>query len=152
MFSPSLTTALAIFALICVVAVPLVLLAGVYARPGSRKRFLPVLDGRPGPPPLAGERRAEIRRRGNPVQVQVNVGQEVHPGWVVERSADGVRLQLPCEAEPGALLALRLGKTAVRSPCLVARVLHCRQVDPSHWALGCAFLATPNPSELQVLG
>ena len=65
---------------------------------------------------------------------------ECWSGRVQNISRGGVNLIVPRRFEPGTLLQIELQGPHDSEPrTVLARVVHARACDASHWALGCAF-------------
>ncbi len=141
LFSP------AVAAVLCLTA----MLALVYMlwRALSPRSFTPL------PPPKASaaepspevERRREPRRLGPPTPVRIRI----EPGssfraWVIDRSDDGLGLQLPCPVAAGALVLLRPSRAPWGLGWVDAEVRHCHQLDGRHWHIGVRFCG-PKPRD-----
>jgi hypothetical protein len=114
-----------------------------------------ILRRRKGTPRANRDRRSLVRRDGEPVEVVLTAGPDgsrtLH-GRVVDRSADGLGLQLPCEVPPGEGLALRAAAAPDGTPWTAVRVRHCRPVDGDCWAVGCEFVPAPPQNTLPLFG
>ncbi len=93
------------------------------------------------------ERRVAPRRRGNPVAILVSdAAAEVPPvrGWIMDRSASGLGLELEEEGEVdiGTVLAVRPLEATDAVPWIRVEVRN-RQLVGSNWRLGCQFLKPP---------
>ncbi|MBY0522926.1 MAG: PilZ domain-containing protein [Gemmataceae bacterium] len=124
-------------------------------RRAARKRFVhrkttrlaPPMNGDPFTLGSHQERRAAPRRHGNPVAVLVSdVDGEVEPvrGWVVDRSAGGLGLELAEEGDVaiGTVLSIR-PKDAPASLAWVQVEVRNRQQKGAAWRLGCKFVRPP---------
>jgi hypothetical protein len=110
---------------------------------------------RKGASPTAAERRSLVRRDGEPVEVVLTAGPDGSRtlcGRVVDRSADGLGLQLPHEVPPGEALAVRAAAAPDGTPWTAVRVRHCRPVDGDCWAVGCEFVPAPPQNTLPLFG
>src|SRR5208283_1173630 len=97
------------------------------------------------------ERRAAPRRKGNPISVYISngtVGAEPFEGWVVDRSAGGLRLLVDEAVEAGSILNVRPVKIHPEFPWVQVRVKSCAQ-ERNSWNLGCQFLYKLTWEELQ---
>ncbi len=121
-------------------------LAGAWLMPWRRKGTAPA---------ATRERRGLARRDGEPVDIVLAAGpdgsQMLH-GRVVDRSADGLGLQLPREVPPGEGLAVRAAAAPEGTPWTAVRVKHCRPVDGACWAVGCEFVPAPPQNTLPLFG
>ncbi len=107
------------------------------------------------PPATAGDRRGLVRRDGEPVEIVLAAGpdgSQTLRGRVVDRSADGLGLQLPREVPPGEGLAVRAAAAPEGTPWTAVRVKHCRPVDGDCWAIGCEFVPAPPQNTLPLFG
>jgi hypothetical protein len=92
------------------------------------------------------DRRTAPRRRGNPVAVRISDSEgQVEPvrGWVVDRSAGGLGLELEEEGdvEVGTVLSVR-PTDAPDLPWVKIEVRN-RQKNGTTWRLGCQFIRPP---------
>jgi PilZ domain len=122
---------------------------GQYLQRASRK---------PLPAPLraltSAERRSTPRRKGNPVSVAIangDGGMEPIQGWVVDRSAGGLRLLVDDSVPAGTVLNVRPTKAAPSFPWVQVRVKSCYPERKS-WNLGCQFVRKMSWEELQQFG
>ncbi len=100
------------------------------------------------------ERRAEPRRKGNPVSVQVThapSGGDPVQGWVVDRSSGGLRILVDQEIKPGTVLNVRPTKSHPGFTWVQVKVKSCRP-ERSSYNLGCQFTRKLTWTELQVFG
>jgi hypothetical protein len=90
------------------------------------------------------ERRAAVRRQGNPVEVLLTGLEDGGPkrGWVLDRSLEGLRIWLPDSMPSGRLLAVHRLDAPARSPWIPLQVKHCRS-SRSTCTLGGAFVEAP---------
>ncbi len=128
-----------------------------------RRQLRPTPAGRklvseaPVPPPATEggeERRSSPRRKGNPISVLVsNAGATSEPlqGWVVDRSAGGVRLLVDQSVAPGTVLSVRPSKAHPGYTWVQIQVRSCRP-ERSSYNLGCMFVQKLNWAELQMFG
>lgn len=105
--------------------------------------------------PLATqERRSTPRRRGNPISVSIANGtREANPyqGWVVDRSAGGLRLLVDEAVPAGTLLNVRPTKASPSFPWVQVKVKSCYPERKS-WNLGCQFVQKVSWEDLQLFG
>jgi hypothetical protein len=87
------------------------------------------------------ERRADVRRYGNPVEVLLTdlAGGAPKRGWVLDRSLGGLRLWFPHAAATGQFLAVHRLDAPARSAWVRLQVKHCRR-DQSAWMMGGCFV------------
>jgi hypothetical protein len=111
--------------------------------------FMPLPTPEPaGPEPTpAEEQRRKPRCRGTPTPVRVRIA----PGstlraWVVDRSEDGLGLQMSGPLAAEALILLRPARAPWGTGWVDAEVRHCRQLSPGHWHVGVRFLG-PQPQD-----
>jgi hypothetical protein len=100
------------------------------------------------------ERRSAPRRKGNPVSVHICNGPDVSDpfqGWVLDRSAGGVRLLVDEAIPAGTLLKMRPTKAPVAFPWVSIKVKSCYPQRKS-WNLGCQFLEKLSWEDLQLFG
>lgn len=100
------------------------------------------------------ERRSTPRRKGNPVSVHIcNDGNEDNSiqGWVVDRSAGGIRLLVDEAVSAGTLLKVRPTKAPSTFPWTSVKVKSCYPERKS-WNLGCQFLEKLTWEDLQLFG
>lgn len=111
------------------------------------------LDLENQPEEAAAERRASIRRKGNPIPVRVTRGDtgELSEGWVVDRSSGGVRILLDQAIPARTSLSIRPVKAVTTFPWIKAEVRSCKP-ERGGYALGCMFLQKLTWSELQAFG
>lgn len=96
------------------------------------------------------------RRRGTPVAVVVtdaDAQQEPVQGWVVDRSLDGLCLELEVSREvaAGTVLGVRPVDAPVTIPRVLVSVQHCQKSRRS-WELDCQFVRTPPWSVRMLFG
>jgi hypothetical protein len=100
------------------------------------------------------ERRADPRRKGNPISVHVGNGSssaDPLQGWVVDRSAGGIRLLMDEAMESGTMLSIRPVKVHAGFPWVQVRVKNCYPERKS-WSLGCQFVHKITWEDLQHFG
>jgi hypothetical protein len=110
----------------------------------------------PGPlrPLTSPERRSTARRKGNPVSVAIangDGGADAVQGWVVDRSAGGLRLLVDESVPAGTVLHVRPNKAAPSFPWVQVRVKSCYPERKS-WNLGCQFVRKLSWEQLQQFG
>jgi hypothetical protein len=91
------------------------------------------------------ERRAAIRRQGNPIEVLISDAEatlEPARGWVIDRSMRGLCLLVHEEVGPGTVLSVKPRKAPPATPWVQAEVRTCKQ-DQAGYELGCQFVRTP---------
>jgi hypothetical protein len=115
------------------------------------------------PPPAAApelkavhgkERRASLRRKGNPVSVQVSDVEamaEPFSGWIVDRSLGGVCVLTDFEFPVGTRLTVRPASAPETFPWIHTAVRSCRQ-ERSSWKLGLQFAQPVTWEELRMFG
>ena len=136
-------------------AVAAVLVAGIFAATRIARR--PAKDAQVQKKPNkesdpfhqggGSERRVAPRRRGNPIAVLVSDAEAaVEPvrGWVMDRSAGGLGLELEEEGEVdvGTILSVRPAEGSY-VPWVKVEVRSCRRIK-SAWRLGCQYLRPPS--------
>jgi hypothetical protein len=100
------------------------------------------------------ERRASMRRQGNPVKVAVsNPASPDQPleGLVLNRSKGGLQLSLNQAVPVGTILGVRASEATDELPWVQIRVRRCRQHNQD-WILGCQFVETLPWSVLLLFG
>jgi hypothetical protein len=100
------------------------------------------------------ERRATPRRRGSLLPVLISNGNTKSApfeGWVLDRSAEGIRLLVKNAVAEGSRLAVRPLKAPSGFPWLSIEVRNCSS-DKGKVHLGCRFLEKPTIEELQQFG
>jgi hypothetical protein len=105
-------------------------------------------------PVTTPERRSTPRRKGNPVPVAIaDSDGEADPiqGWVVDRSAGGLRLLVDDSVPAGTVLNVRPIKAAPSFPWVQVKVKSCYPERKS-WNLGCQFVRKMSWEELQQFG
>jgi hypothetical protein len=105
-------------------------------------------------PLSAQERRSTPRRKGNPVSVHIANGPataDPSQGWVVDRSAGGLRLLVDEAVPAGTLLRVRPTKAHANFPWIQVKVKSCYPERKS-WNLGCQFLQKLSWEDLQLFG
>jgi hypothetical protein len=100
------------------------------------------------------ERRTAPRRKGNPISVhltdEARTG-EPFEGWVLDRSAGGLRLLVDEAIEVGITLRVRPTKAQTSFPWVLIKVKSC-QPERKSWNLGCQFLEKLTWEDLQLFG
>jgi hypothetical protein len=115
----------------------------------------------PAPPVLdpfvhgaASEKRFAYRRPGNSVEVGIADAEgevELANGWVVDRSAGGLRIAVPVALEVGAVISLRPRQCSAMTPWVQVSVSNC-QKHGDDWHVGCKFVRMPAWSVLVQFG
>lgn len=119
----------------------------------TAKPFIPPpapVAGAPGDP--AAEKRAQFRRVGNAVMIQVaDADEQRHPfqAWVIDRSRHGLRIASERKLTVGDMVTVRPVLATPSTPWCAVEVRHCIAID-GHWEVGCRFLAPP-PIQVMVL-
>jgi hypothetical protein len=139
------------------------LVTGYAILAGRRRRGLAAPPAKPAPPGVvrdpfvygsAAERRAALRRAGNPIGILVSdaeVKLEPVRGWVMDRSTGGLCLAVSEPVEEGAVLSVRTVNAPRTVPWIQVEVRSCRPEDGA-WELGCQFRKTPPWSLLLLFG
>ena len=94
---------------------------------------------------VSRDRRSAPRRKGNTVEVQMNI-QEDQPhqrGWVVDRSMGGLCIMADEAIAEGTVVRLRPRVAAETVPWTEVTIRSCRK-DGIYYELGCQFHRTPN--------
>jgi hypothetical protein len=102
----------------------------------------------------AGERRATLRRGGNPVAVLITDAEAMERpryGWVLDRSMGGLGLSVDEPFEKGTILSVRAANAPPNIAWVQVEVRSCRPEGAS-WDLGCQFLRTPSWGVLLLFG
>lgn len=92
------------------------------------------------------DRRDAPRRRGNPIPVWVSDSEaKVEPvrGWVVDRSARGLGLELEEEGEVDVGIVLSIKPSSAPNAPWVRIEVRNRQKTGATWRLGCRFVKPP---------
>lgn len=98
------------------------------------------------------ERRSLPRRRGNPIPVLIRraaADTEHVPGWVIDRSPEGLCVLADQEVNVGALVSVRPTHHVDGLQWFPARVCNCR-LERSAWILGCQFVEELSWDELRL--
>jgi hypothetical protein len=113
------------------------------------------------PAPLAAsapedgpDQRAEFRRPGNPVLVQIaDADQQRSPwnAWVVDRSRRGLLLAVERPLLVGNVYSVRPIQAPPATPWTAIEIRHCSQLD-GHWEAGCRFLQLPSVAVVMLFG
>jgi hypothetical protein len=102
----------------------------------------------------AGERRATLRRGGNPVAVLITdaeAKERPRYGWVLDRSMGGLGLSVDEPCAEGTILSVRAANAPPNIAWVQVEVRSCRPEGAS-WDLGCRFLRTPSWGVLLLFG
>jgi hypothetical protein len=102
----------------------------------------------------AGERRATLRRGGNPVAVLIadaEARERPRYGWVLDRSMGGLGLSVDEPVSEGTILSVRAANAPPNIAWVQVAVRSCRQEGAS-WDLGCQFVRTPSWGVLLLFG
>jgi hypothetical protein len=133
-------------------------LLGDRRREAVRRPPMPRAHGPAAPDPFihgsAGERRASLRRGGNPVAVLISDAEtKMAPfqGWVLDRSMGGLCLSVDQEVSQGTVLSVRAANAPANVAWVQVEVKNCRQ-EGDAWELGCQFLRTPTWGVLLLFG
>lgn len=94
---------------------------------------------------VSRDRRAAPRRKGNTVEVQINIKEDepITRGWVLDRSIGGLCIMTEEAITEGTVIRLRPRSTAETMPWTDATVKSCRK-DGTQYELGCQFHRTPS--------
>jgi hypothetical protein len=88
-----------------------------------------------------GERRSSLRRGDNPIAVKVSDAKaelEPYPGWVVDRSRNGLSLLVPKASEVGSIISVCSTLYPDFAPWVQVKVRRCLPKD-NQWLIGCQF-------------
>jgi len=97
-------------------------------------------------------RRQTFRRGGPPTPVVCTAAAaRPQPGWVLDRSAAGLRLAVGRPAEPGAVLRVVPRGAPAVTRAVAVEVRWCRRAK-DHYQLGCRFPEAPPPDVLVLFG
>jgi hypothetical protein len=102
----------------------------------------------------SSERRAALRRGGNPVAVLISDAEtraKPSTGWVIDRSTGGLCLSVPEPVVEGTVLSVRTSNAPESIPWVQLEVKNCRLVG-KEYELGCQFVRTPPWSVLLLFG
>lgn len=102
----------------------------------------------------ATEKRASVRRGGNPVEVVLAnpvFSEELGKAWVVDRSMGGLCLMSNAALRPGTILNVRPHNAPKGTPWTRIEVRSCRQ-ESDHWEVGCKFERMPSWGVLLLFG
>jgi hypothetical protein len=102
----------------------------------------------------ASEKRASLRREGNPVEVFItDVEEQIEPvrGWVIDRSLGGIRLLLHEPVELSLTLNVRPRQAPPGTPWTQVVVKSCERKKNGYQA-GCMFLRPPPWSIMLLFG
>ncbi len=100
------------------------------------------------------ERRSTPRRKGNPISIHFTDSAETadpREGWVLDRSAGGLRLLVDEAVPAGTLLRIKPTKAHAAFPWIAVKVKSCYPERRS-WNLGCQFLEKLSWEDLQLFG
>jgi hypothetical protein len=107
--------------------------------PGRARRRAPA----PAAPAVEEDAaRAGLRRVRGGARVFVadaRAGAETRAGRVLDRSSQGLGLELGQPAAVGAVLEVRPADAPAECPWVRVHVRHCTQLGPRRWRLGCQF-------------
>lgn len=126
--------------------------------PGGPEALVASDDEEPEPMMTADQeasgsnRRSLPRRRGNPIPVLIRrsaTDPENMPGWVIDRSPEGLCLLADQQVSVGALLSVRPTYHAEGLQWFPVRVQNCR-LERSAWILGCRFVEELSWDELRL--
>ena len=94
---------------------------------------------------VSRDRRSTPRRRGNSVEVQMNLDDDkpLLRGWVLDRSIGGLCLMGEEAIAEGTVIRLRPRSAAETVPWTEVTIRSCRE-DGGRYELGCQFHRTPN--------
>jgi hypothetical protein len=101
------------------------------------------------------DRRATLRRGGNPIAVLISDAEsKAQPsfGYVLDRSTGGLCLSVAAPIPEGTLLTVRTNHAPQTVPWVRVEVRNCRPVSDKEWELGCKFDKTPPWSVLLLFG
>jgi len=86
------------------------------------------------------ERRASVRRKGNPIGVIILAGESApaEPGLVIDRSKGGLCVTMSQPVPVGTTLQLRACQAPEDTPWIPVLVRHCA-AKGDRWHLGCQF-------------
>jgi hypothetical protein len=100
------------------------------------------------------DRRAALRRGGNPVAILISDAEartKPSPGWVIDRSTGGLCLSVSDAVVEGTVLSVRTSNAPETIPWVQLEVKNCRAVG-GEFELGCQFVRTPPWSVLLLFG
>jgi hypothetical protein len=100
------------------------------------------------------DRRAALRREGQPVRVLVamsSLRHGAHEGYVLDRSTGGLKLALRISAAVGNTLQVRAANAPDNVGFVAVVVRSCRQ-NGDHFEIGCEFEKTPPWNVLLLFG
>ncbi len=123
-------------------------------KPGSRPQVPTLSAARPSHDPALVERRASMRRAGNPLPVLLVLADpnaDPLSGWVLNRSAAGLGILLEEPLEIGHVLQIRPTTATAATAGVKARVIHCTAHRAS-WCVGFPFVQAPTSIELRQFG
>jgi hypothetical protein len=101
-----------------------------------------------------GEKRAALRRQGNPVAVLISDAKAAatpYYGWVLDRSVGGLLLSVETAVAVGTVMSVRPTNAPETAPWVQVEVKHCQE-EGRTWRLGCQFLKTPSWGVLLLFG
>lgn len=102
----------------------------------------------------AGEKRASVRRKGNPVKILISDAEgqaKPHEGCVIDRSIGGLGMMVEEPVEVGTILSVRAVNAPASVPWVQIEVRNCRK-GAEAWEIGCQFVRTPPWSVLLLFG
>jgi hypothetical protein len=100
------------------------------------------------------ERRSSWRRHGNPLAIYVVEGADmeaVEKGWVVDRSANGLCLEMEREVAVETILKIRPTNAHITTPWVEVQVRNCR-LNGSWYQVGCQFVRHPSSDIILAFG
>ena len=102
---------------------------------------------------VSRDRRASPRRKGNTIEVELNVRDDLPAmrGWVLDRSVGGLCIMVEEAIPEGTVVRLRPRALAETIPWTESTIRSCRK-DGTHYELGCQFHRTPNWNMLLQFG
>jgi hypothetical protein len=105
----------------------------------------------PSHPSVANERRAVIRRAGNPTSVAITIDDDVLAGWVVDRSQLGVGMLVDDALEKGTRVLIKPHAAPAHCPAVEGEIRHC-QPEKGQYRVGCKFLSPLSWQHLRYFG
>jgi hypothetical protein len=118
----------------------------------------PLISSETGQDPFVGgvfgEKRAALRRQGNPIPVLISdatVTADPYYGWVIDRSMGGLCLTVETPVSVGTIISVRPTNAPDTAPWVQVEIRRCKEEGKS-WELGCQFLKTPSWGVLLLFG